>query len=97
MKFCTRILEREKWMLTHARARGGLFSNLCQPFGNCKQKGHILLFHCHWLRNMVPTVRPTSKNTKCRVERHKPTCLKETLHPAFKKKKNVDCVFRLQR
>lgn len=84
MKFCTRILAREKWMLTHARARGGLFCNLCQPIGNCKQKGHILLFHCHWLWNTVPTVRTTSKNTRCRVERHKPTCLKETLHPALK-------------
>jgi hypothetical protein len=83
-------------MLTHARARGGLFCNLCQPFGNCRQKGHILLFHHHLLWNMVPTVRPTSKNTKCRVERHKPTCLKETLHPALKKN-NVYCVFRLQR
>jgi len=95
-KFCTRILAREKLMLTHARARGGLFCNLCQPFGNCRQKGHILLFHHHLLWNMVPTVRPTSKNTKCRVERHKPTCLKETLHPALKKN-NVYCVFRLQR
>jgi hypothetical protein len=41
----------------------------------------------------VPTVWPTNKNTKCRVERHKPTCLKETLCLAFKNKDKVDCVF----
>jgi hypothetical protein len=25
-------------MQNHARARGGFFCNLCQPFWNCKQK-----------------------------------------------------------
>ena len=30
---------------------------------------------------------------ECRVERRKPICLKKTLCPAFKNKKNTDCVF----
>jgi len=38
MKFCARILARENLMQNQERARGGLFCNLCQTFGNCKQK-----------------------------------------------------------
>ena len=79
------------------RAKGGLFCNLCWPHVNCKQGWYIMLFHHHCRRNIMPTIQPTNKKIKCRVERHKLTCLEETFCPAFKNKNNADWFSQLQR
>jgi hypothetical protein len=31
-----------------SRAKGGSFCNFCWPFGNCKERQHILPFHPGW-------------------------------------------------
>lgn len=81
----------------NSRPKGGLFCNLCWPFGNCKQGQHILLFHHCWRWNTAPTVWPASKKMKRSVEGHKLTCLKQTSCTAFKNKNNDDCFFQVQR